>query len=103
MHISFAEIDILVIACIIYVIWSHSAFVKKVPTSPPSDVDDVRAPSPRIEPRENRRSGGLRSFSNRTHFGFVWMSVPKNFRCVYSAGICAYRSYDPGTAPMMVH
>lgn len=99
----FTEIDILIAACIIYVIWSHSSFVKKAPTPPPSDVDDVRAPSPRIESRESRRGGGTRLSQNRTHFGFVWMSVPKNFRYVDTPRIRTYCSLHSGTVRTTVH
>lgn len=85
--LSFAEINLLIATCIVYVIWSHSSFVKKASTPSPSDADEVRAPSPRIESRESRRGGSVRPFQNRIHFGFVWMSVPKNFRCAHSPGI----------------
>lgn len=76
----FAEIDVLIFTCIIYVIWSHCSFVKIASTLSPSTMDDVRPLSPRIEPRESRRGGGARPLPNKAHFGFVWMSVPKNFR-----------------------
>ncbi|KAG9315261.1 Fph type histidine kinase [Chiua virens] len=89
-----SEIRILIVTCIIYIIWSHSYFVKKAPTPPPSDVDDVRAPSPRIESRESKRGGG-RSSSSRTHFGFVWMSVPKNFRDCSDDGAMTGLSFAP--------
>ncbi|KAG6373418.1 Fph type histidine kinase [Boletus reticuloceps] len=90
-----SEIDILVVTCIIYVVWSHSSFVKTAPTPPPSDVDDAGAPSPRIESRESKRTGGPRSSQNRTHFGFVWMSVPKNFRDCLDDGALTGLSFAP--------
>ncbi|KAG8213069.1 Fph type histidine kinase [Butyriboletus roseoflavus] len=88
-----SEIDILIVTCIIYLIWSHSSFVKKAPIPPP-DVADVRAPSPRID-RDSRRGGSLRSSQNRAHFGFVWMSVPKNFRDCPDDGVLTGLSFAP--------
>ncbi|KAN0092831.1 hypothetical protein V8E55_003615 [Tylopilus felleus] len=90
-----SEIDTLIITCIIYVIWTHSSFVKKTPTPPSSDVDDVCAPSPRIESRENKRNGSPRSSPNKTHFGFVWMSVPKNYRDCPDDGVLTGLSFAP--------
>ncbi|KAI6025596.1 Fph type histidine kinase [Pisolithus orientalis] len=42
--------------------------------------DDGRPLSPRTEPREGKRNSGISIPLMKLHPGFVWMSVPKNFR-----------------------
>lgn len=71
------EIDVLIFICIVYILWAHTSLSRAI--TPPSASDDGRL-SPRIEPRENKRSGGTTASLTRPFFGFVWMSVPKNFR-----------------------
>ncbi|KAF9237618.1 Fph type histidine kinase [Melanogaster broomeanus] len=82
------EIDVLVIISVIYIIWSHSSLSKK---ASPSDTDHARGSSPGL----SRRNGGSRTFHNKSHFGFVWMSVPKNFRECPDDGALTGLSFAP--------
>ncbi|KIJ14276.1 hypothetical protein PAXINDRAFT_135282 [Paxillus involutus ATCC 200175] len=89
------EINILVITSVIYIIWSHSSFSEKVASPPLSDRGDTRGSSPRTEPRGSGRNGGSRAPHNKAHFGFVWMSVPKNFRECPDDGVLTGLSFAP--------
>ncbi|KIK96459.1 hypothetical protein PAXRUDRAFT_32371 [Paxillus rubicundulus Ve08.2h10] len=90
------EINILVITSVIYVIWSHSSLSGTAASPPPSDRGDARGSSPRTEHRGSGRDGGSRMpHNNKVHFGFVWMSVPKNFRECPDDGALTGLSFAP--------
>ncbi|KIJ66657.1 hypothetical protein HYDPIDRAFT_86054 [Hydnomerulius pinastri MD-312] len=97
------EVDILVIISIIYILWSHTSVSKTRSSPAPSDQDDTRASSPRTEARENRRNGVSRASQNKAHFGFVWMSVPKNFRECPDDGVLTGLSFAPLIAMALLY
>lgn len=75
------EIDVDIIICIAYIVWAHTSLSKSVnPASVSPKKDDGRPLSPRTEPREGKRNNGISVSLPKPHPGFVWMSVPKNFR-----------------------
>lgn len=73
--------DVLLFIFIAYLLWAHTS-LSKVTNSIPilHEKDDGRSISPRIDARENKKNGGTGTTPTKPHFGFVWMSVPKNFR-----------------------
>ena len=79
------ELLLLVAASLIYIVWSHtsSSSLPATSSSPPD------APSVPLHPhvvqrppdsREGRRHATSPMVMNK-NFGFIWMSVPKNYRC----------------------
>jgi hypothetical protein len=82
-----AELQILSAISFLYIIWTHSTLsnVKNPPLSPqgivlgtPALFVPNRPASPRL-PEGNRRQPSPAIWTKRD-FGYVWMSVPKNYR-----------------------
>lgn len=90
------ELLILAGATVFYSIWTHSTFSSpkhaqsSSPTAisllyPSSSATQQTTPSsPRVhDGREHRRSSTVACIMpQKTDFGFIWMSVPKNYRCI---------------------
>ncbi|KAI5998742.1 Fph type histidine kinase [Pisolithus albus] len=75
------EIDVDIIICIAYIVWAHTSLSKSMNSASASPKkDDGRPLSPRTESREGKRNNGISISIPKPHPGFVWMSVPKNFR-----------------------
>lgn len=75
------EIDVHIFICIVYTVWVHTSLSRsKGSASVSPKKDDGRPLSPRTEPREGKRNSGISIPLMKLHPGFVWMSVPKNFR-----------------------
>ncbi|KIY51824.1 hypothetical protein FISHEDRAFT_36430 [Fistulina hepatica ATCC 64428] len=81
------ELHILASASLFYFFWTRSKLSKSIPfhdipnfaTSPPSSSGTVRGSSPRDSPRTMPRLG--------SDFGFIFMSVPKNYRLSADDGV----------------
>ncbi|KAI6165715.1 Fph type histidine kinase [Pisolithus thermaeus] len=64
-----------------YIVWAHTSLSKSTNSASVSPKkDDGRPLSPRTEPREGKRNSGTSIPLLKLYPGFVWMSVPKNFR-----------------------
>ena len=79
---SILELSFLVVASLIYIIWAHTS------SSPPHLVsplppDTPTHPTRSLEGRESRRHSTPPTTTSKNHFGFIWMSVPKNYRYAY--------------------
>ncbi|KAF9000612.1 hypothetical protein BDQ17DRAFT_656459 [Cyathus striatus] len=79
------ELEVLCLVSFVYMIWTHSTFGSLTLTTTqqdPSIIAYPTAPSPGLSsPRsmESKRNTTV-VFSNKANFGYVWMSVPKNYR-----------------------
>ncbi|KAL4074815.1 hypothetical protein V8B97DRAFT_1868302 [Scleroderma yunnanense] len=89
------EIDILLMICIAYIMWTHTSLSRATTTPSVSDEKDEGRLSPKTESRENKRNGGTAASLVKPHFGFVWMSVPKNFRPCSDDGASTGLSLPP--------
>lgn len=69
----------------LYFIWAHSSFLptKALDATPIPNVPN-RPGSPRqFESRvDARRAAAPLNVVDKSNFGYIWMSVPKNYRCV---------------------
>jgi hypothetical protein len=76
-------------ASLLYFIWTHiSRHTSTAPLSRPSSpVASQHSSSQAPETREGRRSGLSNVSANKSNHGYVWMSVPKNYRCGPSVSI----------------
>ena len=86
------ELFLLIIASFIYSISSHTSFYL-ISASP--ETCSIKSPTPPC--REGSRTSAIPGTfpSQKEPFGYLWMSVPKNYRCV--TGTHALRRYksDP--------
>ncbi|KAG1747091.1 uncharacterized protein EDB91DRAFT_1048558 [Suillus paluster] len=81
-----AEMYILLITAIIYIIRAHTTLPHSNAT-PPTALESRRTASPRTETREIRRTGSLLTPTVKPRFSFIWMSVPKNYRHSSNDGV----------------
>ncbi|KAF5367129.1 hypothetical protein D9758_003996 [Tetrapyrgos nigripes] len=88
-------------ASILYMLWLHNTIMtskspemqRVIPSSNPSNR---RPGSPRIsEQREQKRSHILIPKSKRSDFGYVWMTVPKNYRDSFDDGVFTGLLFGP--------
>lgn len=80
------DVNVLIIASIIYLIWTQLSYFSLPKSRKPTSLDSSssrhrKKPSLRIDSRESRKK-----YSHPVHpgqvddFGYVWMTVPKNYR-----------------------
>ena len=99
------EISLLIIAAVLYYSITRLAWSSVRPV-PVSDTDPSRPASPRVpESRENKRNPSVvtASLIKKDEAGFVWMTVPKNYRSVHLGDASPLRSHPDslGIAQMM--
>lgn len=89
----FPELYFLGFSSFLYILWTHSLVTKvSIVPPPPSPLPSnpsrsLRPSSPRVpDIRENKRNPPP-LVPKKTDFGFVWMSVPKNYRFVEHPGV----------------
>jgi hypothetical protein len=72
----------IIFASFTYMVWNHSVCTRIVPL--PSTTDSASAPSPSTprlpESRLPRRGTTITSLLIPENRGYVWMTVPKNYR-----------------------
>ncbi|KAF8802541.1 hypothetical protein BYT27DRAFT_7341419 [Phlegmacium glaucopus] len=81
------ELQLLSFASFLYIIWTHTtiSYVKNASTPgrdavPMPSTSSARPASPRlVDGRESRKHSSSLVW-NKNNFGYVWMSVPKNYR-----------------------
>lgn len=75
-----------IFACFTYMVWNHSSFTRIPPLSSPTDPTVSNSPSnSRLqEARLPRRGMTNTSPSISDNRGYVWMTVPKNYRSISS-------------------
>ena len=86
----YAELQLLSFASFLYVIWTHTTVTHVNDRSEPnretvsiaSTSSLTRPSSPRLVDVKEPRKHPLPPLWNKNNFGYVWMSVPKNYRCV---------------------
>jgi hypothetical protein len=81
-----SELYAVIFACFTYMVWNHSSFTRIPPLSSPADPTTVNSPSTsRLQearlPRRGVTNHSPPVFENR---GYVWMTVPKNYRSISS-------------------
>ncbi|CAL1716843.1 unnamed protein product [Somion occarium] len=84
------EISLLIIASVIYCLYTRVSFSKATVPLPVPQTPSTRPDSPRsFDTRENRRGSHLISAAppKIEETGFVWMTVPKNYRDSADDGI----------------
>lgn len=93
-HHPIPELYSLIIASFAYIVWAHSSFYSHTATSTPISSSPTPSsphqfhypPSPRnpeaLERDISRRSSTIPMAAKKNDFGFIWMSVPKNYRYV---------------------
>lgn len=78
------ELYILMMLSFIYLTWMHSSLSQRLDpllSIPPISLNSHGPRSPRLtDPRDGRRSNPISLDSNRNEFGYIWMTVPKNYR-----------------------
>jgi hypothetical protein len=77
---------------LLYFIWTHISrhtFTASL-SRPSSPVASQHSSSQASETREGRRNGLSNVLANKTNHGYVWMSVPKNYRCGPSVSIASH-------------
>uniref|UniRef100_A0A0W0F7P5 dolichol kinase n=1 Tax=Moniliophthora roreri TaxID=221103 RepID=A0A0W0F7P5_MONRR len=96
------ELQCLIGITVLYMLWAHNSLtsnLSSIPSSEPPDISPTpmrRPASPRIsESREQRRSPPSYLSRKKSDFGFVWMSVPKNYRNSSDDGICTGLLFGP--------
>lgn len=82
-----------IFACFTYLVWNHSSLMRVPPVSSPTDPTAPNLPpTPRLQEARLPRRGMINSSppisENR---GYVWMTVPKNYRSILSQ--CALRHF----------
>jgi hypothetical protein len=86
-----AELQLLSSASFLYIIWTHTTISHVNDGSAPtrdgvslaSTSSLTRPASPRLADVREPRKHSLPPLVNKNNFGYVWMSVPKNYRCVF--------------------
>jgi hypothetical protein len=90
-----AELRILALLSLVYFIWTHSTLATPAPytlqlnkDSPASSTATLNRPgSPRnFEGKDARKASTPLSTVDKSDFGYIWMSVPKNYRSVKIIG-----------------
>lgn len=81
-----SELGLLVVASLIYCAWTRVSWNKlPKPPSLQSRSFSIRPVSPRLqelrEVKRNSNPTASQSTPNNKDFGYVWMTVPKNYRC----------------------
>jgi hypothetical protein len=81
-----SELYAVIFACFTYMVWNHSSFTRIPPLSSPTDPTAASSPStPRLQEARLPRRGLINTCppisENR---GYVWMTVPKNYRSISS-------------------
>ena len=81
-----SELYAVIFACFTYMVWNHSSFARIPPLSSPTDTTAANSPSTsRIqEARLPRRGVTIPSPPVSENRGYVWMTVPKNYRSISS-------------------
>lgn len=74
------ELKTLAIVSFIYTLWTHSSLYRRRPASQSSRESSSRSSDERSAKRYSGISGFSSSSGNKSHFSFVWMTVPKNYR-----------------------
>jgi hypothetical protein len=82
-----SELYAVIFACFTYMVWNHSSFTRIPPLSSPTDPTVANPLStPRLQearlPRRGMTSYTCPPFSENR--GYVWMTVPKNYRSISS-------------------
>ena len=85
-----AELQLLSFASFLYIIWTHTTISHvnngsastRDTTSIASTSSLTRPASPRLSDVREPRKHSLPLLWNKNNFGYVWMSVPKNYRFV---------------------
>lgn len=72
--LSLLEISIIILMSLFYITWSHYSTTKLISHPMPSPKPSGRSASPRLP--DQRRHTPV----SKRDFGFVWMTVPKNYR-----------------------
>ncbi|KAK7044176.1 dolichol kinase [Paramarasmius palmivorus] len=87
---------------VLYMLWAHISLTSNVPPAPsePPDISPTvpvrRSASPRVpEGREQRRNPASYLTRKKSEFGFIWMTVPKNYRNSADDGICTGLLFGP--------
>ena len=85
------ELSSLVVVSLLYSIWSHISRHTSPPSSsiPSSPAASQHSSSPVPETRDGRRYGLPNAWANKANHGYVWMSVPKNYRWDSSVSVPA--------------
>ena len=70
------DLNRLILASFLYTMWTHFSLYRRAVGE--SSQDSSRSSDERAVKRHNSI---IRSLSRKSHFSFVWMTVPKNYRC----------------------
>ncbi|KIK62538.1 hypothetical protein GYMLUDRAFT_242694 [Collybiopsis luxurians FD-317 M1] len=105
------ELHLLAGAAVLYILWLANSLTSSKQFNPPSSNTEPvsagslpkRPSSPRIpESRESKRNAPL-LLRKRADFGFVWMSVPKNYRYSSDDGILTGLLLGPLVASALLY
>jgi hypothetical protein len=74
------ELSFLLITSLLYIVGTHISYVPAPSTDP---ADHTNSPASPHSPgrRESRRIDSPNVRTSKDNHGFIWMSVPKNYRC----------------------
>lgn len=89
------ELVVLMVLSVSYSIWVHSTLIRHrlstAPVPPPSPGAQGSRPSRLVEMRDAKRGMSALGDNVRDEFGYIWMTVPKNYRYPPKAPLRRYR------------